>query len=319
MNSQASRRGFTLIELIVVIAIIAVLIGLLLPAVQKVREAAARSRCANNLKQMGLALHNYHGTMGSFPPGTSTTEAPPTGYHPYWSWMALMMQFYEQDNLYAQADAWAHQGTIADNYWWPFGEFWSPPYTPANPALGTMMKLFVCPLDPRQEIVGTFDFSGDGKDMTKVAFTGYLGVAGNSGAFAGDRSGVLAVNIRRRIVDIADGTSNTLMVGERPPSFDLWFGWWFAGAGYDTSGTGDVVLGVREYAYASALGCSPSKVAYQPGVWNNPCDQVHFWSFHSGGGNFLMCDGSVRFLTYSYDSIISAMSTVDGGEIFGEP
>ncbi|HTU18314.1 MAG TPA: DUF1559 domain-containing protein [Gemmataceae bacterium] len=312
VRSQHNRAGFTLIELLVVIAIIAVLIGLLLPAVQKVRGAAARAQCQNNLKQMGLALHSYHDSYQSFPAGVNYTYP-----YQYWSWMAQMMPFYEQNNLYQQAVSWAQSsGPSGSSYtWWPWGDYWDNPQTPANPALGTLIKSLICPADARENMLLPGSQAGlDGN----VAFTGYLGVAGlagNESYYGGQCQGILYWMSTTRFADITDGASNTLMVGERPPSADLHFGWWFAGSGYDGSGDGDVVLGVRAYTYAAALGCSSSYVGLQPGNINNTCDQAHFWSLHSGGANFLMGDGSVHFLGYAANLVLPQLATRSGGEV----
>jgi len=311
-----SRLAFTLIELLVVIAIIAILIGLLLPAVQKVREAAARMKCQNNMKQMGLALHNYHDANGKMPNGVVSSG---DQYHPYWSWIALILPYYEQDNLYRQADTWARSG--GPNYW-PWGYFWVNPQTPANPALGTILSVLKCPSDARQDQVLSGAKAGIAP-QSNVAFTGYLGVGGISSDFNNytntSQIGILYWTSGTRMTDITDGTSNTMMVGERPPSSDLYYGWWFAGAGYDGSGVGDVVMGAREYNYASANGCPSSAVGFQAGNPNTFCDQMHFWSFHSGGANFLMGDGSVRFVTYSANTVLPQMMTRSGGEVYANP
>jgi prepilin-type N-terminal cleavage/methylation domain-containing protein/prepilin-type processing-associated H-X9-DG protein len=346
MDRSTRRGGFTLIELLVVIAVIGILVALLLPAVQKVRDAANRTKCANNMKQMGLALHNFHDTNGSFPPGVQNpNEAPsvpghPVGYHPFWSWMALMMPYYEQDNLYRLADNWAHYGpgNNSDLHWWPWGENNAPP---PNPALATLVPIWTCPADNRTlQITYLSEYNFD------IALTAYLGVDGISGQDGntfgkgeGIKNGILygyGLGVKPdqprsvRMSDVTDGLSNTLMVGERPPDQDLIYGWWFAGAGFDGqvapktgSGTGDVVLGADEEKYYAAIvqlypdaNCPTiPKVGLQAGTITSACDYAHFWSLHAGGANFVLGDGSVRFLSYSLaPATFQALCTRNAGE-----
>jgi prepilin-type N-terminal cleavage/methylation domain-containing protein/prepilin-type processing-associated H-X9-DG protein len=356
MIRTSRRSAFSLIELLVVIAIIGVLIAMLLPAVQKVREAANRVHCLNNLKQIGLALHNYHDNFHRFPPSLDYVAPffppPNRGWTYSWSWMAYILPYIEQDNLWNEAITWAHKGDpvtyppVSSWFFFPPGDWfnnWANTGGP-NPAFGTPVKLYACPSEPRNLVV-VYEPFPNGVPLA-IAFTDYLGVDGIQGQDAnppawpaGDKSGILVSSdftTKRKvnIASITDGTTNTLMVGERPPSADMFSGWWFAPGGFDGSGVGDISLGARETVYASSLAgiiaqqysgatCPLTKVGFQPGTINDNCDQVHFWSWHPAGANWLFADGSARFLTYGIDNpaqmtpatTFMQLCTRNGGEV----
>jgi prepilin-type N-terminal cleavage/methylation domain-containing protein/prepilin-type processing-associated H-X9-DG protein len=337
------RSGFTLIELLVVISIIAVLMGLLLPAVQKVREAANRTKCANNMKQQGLALHMYHETNKAFPEGSYNKFS--QFWH--WSWLAKILPYVEQDNLYRKAVdftedhshpvVWtmpAPNGTPGYSSWSPWGGYlWNLTQQPENPAIAVPVPVYLCPSDPNPK---TFKESIMGQPLVQ-AVTDYQGV---SGINYNTNDGVLGSNERVKLIDIYDGTSNTLMVGERATTKPLNFGAWLAGCGQfgyglspgdEQRGSTDVVLGVREinsqhngpdldvcpagpYHFQA-----PNKIQDSTGKINQQCDQFHFWSRHIGGANFMYADGSVHFLAYEVDNIMPAMGTRGGGETVDMP
>jgi prepilin-type N-terminal cleavage/methylation domain-containing protein/prepilin-type processing-associated H-X9-DG protein len=284
------RRGFTLIELLVVIAIIAILIGLLLPAVQKVREAAARLSCSNNLHQLGLGLHNYHGAFDHFPAARGNQ---PSSFTVSPGWMCSVLPYLEQDALNAQ---------ITSNNVALF-----------NAALARPVKLFQCPSDGR-----TGD-SGKGSNtsgtVSAAGLTWYVGVTGAEGRFPSSlinpaNYGVFQQNgTGTPITAVSDGTSNTLMVGERPPPADLQYGWW-AYSDFDNLLATQDYIGVQ-FFYP---GC-PSPGVYHPGKLTNNCDSNHFWSLHTGGGNWLFADGSVKFIPYSGAAATLPLATRAGGEV----
>jgi len=296
------KRGFTLIELLVVIAIIAILIGLLVPAVQKVREAAARVQCANNLHQVGVALHNYHDSFRHFMPARGDMQSPLQfgTYTVYGGWMCNLLPYVEQDNL---SKSLTHYPT------WNSAAFFANYSKP--------VKTFQCPSDPR---VQNPPPAGNG------AMTWYLGVTGSdgspghpnsndpwSGQVFGPTNGIFDVAQQNgtRMTDITDGTTQTLMCGERPPAADLFWGWW-AVSDYDC------LLGLYDLE-GQLIGEGQNYPGTFRAPTTTPVDQGkesnHYWSYHSGGSNWLMGDASVRFIPYTAQPATYALASKASGDL----
>jgi prepilin-type N-terminal cleavage/methylation domain-containing protein/prepilin-type processing-associated H-X9-DG protein len=292
-HNSERRDGFTLLELLVVLGIITLLIGLLFPAVQKVREAAARMQCQNNLKQIGLALHCHHDTSNSLPPG-HRSRLNIDGL-PFSGWTLSILPYLEQSPLQVAARV-AYKQTQTP--------FVNPPHS----GLATVVNGFVCPSDSR---VQTSQIAH--RDRVVVAFTSYLGV---SGLDHSTRDGMLYQDSSIRLSDATDGTSNTLLVGERPPSADYQFGWWYAGVGQRFTGSADLILGVREpnLLQITVGSCPPGTYSFIPGRYYDPCSMFHFWSPHPGGANFVFADCSVRLLRYAANPRLPALASRAGGE-----
>jgi prepilin-type N-terminal cleavage/methylation domain-containing protein/prepilin-type processing-associated H-X9-DG protein len=300
MRRFTPRAGVTLPELLVAMAIIAILLAILVPAVQKVRAAMAQTECQNKMKQVALATHAYHTQHQHFPPALSMN----TQEHWYLSWMGRILPQLGEAGL--------AQG-VTDEYartYSPWGLFWQSGWggQPPHSGLSAAPAIFRCPVDGRNMVANLELGTGNAWD---VGFTTYVGVNGTDTA---SNDGVFVVGSRIMLNSITDGASNTIFIGERPPFQDWRYGMWYAGAGYDGKGTGDVVLGAREVEFATVLGCPNTKVGLQPGHVGTSCDQSHFWSWHSGGGNFAFADGSVRYLSFSVDAKLAALATRAGGE-----
>jgi prepilin-type N-terminal cleavage/methylation domain-containing protein/prepilin-type processing-associated H-X9-DG protein len=335
MISARFRRGFTLIELLVVIAIVAILMGLLLPAVQKIREAAARARCSNNLKQIGLALHNFHDTFLALPPGLGAINdkqamTPWTVSNVYQaptnppnlrvqSWLVHILPYVEQAAL--------HDGLPLQPVDPPAAQAYG---IPDNDYSSRHVPVYECPSDPRGNLI---EWPGT-QSYRKAAATWYAGVGGVD---SGDKNWPLADGIlywRSRVVltHIHDGTSNTLAAGERPPARTISDlnqvsnGWW-QGADtinwrygntpaweYDTIQYVENTAGSVTTDFRFNTPCT-FPTYFQPGDVTNSCDFNHFWSPHQNGANFLFADGSVHFLPYSARPIMKALATRSGGEV----
>jgi prepilin-type N-terminal cleavage/methylation domain-containing protein/prepilin-type processing-associated H-X9-DG protein len=313
-------RGFTLIELLVVIAIIAVLIGLLLPAVQAAREAARRVQCTNNLKQLGLALHNYHAQEDCFPPGYLSLRDPVTFDNdgPGWGWAARSLPQMEQTPLFNSINI-----VLGIEF-------------PANQtARLTRIASFFCPTDAFR--IDTFTVvdssttgSTQGNSICDVASSNYVGSVGtgdpsslypyiidpeNAPPGRDNGNGIFFRNRSVRVSHVLDGCSQTFMVGERSQNLSRasWTGAvtnasvplvMLQGlAGLDPEGGGALVLAHTGEGHGPN---SPSGLAH--------ADQ--YWSLHPGGANFLFVDGSVRFIKEQVGSkIFRALATRQDGEV----
>jgi len=307
MRHRKFLHGFTLIELLVVIAIIAVLIALLLPAVQQAREAARRSQCRNNLKQIGLALHNYHDAHRIFPQGNNLGA---------WSFKAMILPFLDQGNIFSRIDFSNNIATSASPpARCPMGQYDCRDEVLRLQALGqgdpasARLPILYCPSDPLggsawpDTSIGIHrlgNYVGVGGDEVPVLSEGRC--VGPSGPFPARRRGILWYNSNVRMADITDGTSNTFCVGEKGINNDLNYGW-------------DLCAGVEGDGW---LSCGNP---FGPGDPANNAAQgyihdSHFWSHHAGGSHFLIGDGSVRFLNYSINfDTYKALATRAGGEV----
>ena len=282
--------GFTLIELLVVIAIVAILVGLLLPAVQKVRDAAARTQCQNNLKQIGLALHNHHDENGTFPPGFTAVAAPGGDVAPGWGWGFYILPQLEQESLFRSAPD--RNQSLKD-----------------SPVLARVVKGYLCPADHQTE---PFQVRGPGGvnlttitgALVRAAPSSYAAFAGGdetevtTGDDKGRFHGVFYRNSKTRLTDLTDGTSHTALVAER--ACGITQGTW-AGAIPQAR----MRLGARNPVYPlnPNMDYDPDLFGLMHANWINATnDQSDDGgtddpsSFHPGGANHLFGDGSVRFL-----------------------
>ena len=346
-----ASKGFTLIELLVVIAIIAVLVALLLPAVQQAREAARRSQCKNNLKQLGLALHNYHDVHQTFPPGyvdmrghAGNNWTASNDNHGHWAWSAFLLPFLELSAIYDVANVGNATPVQA--------------FSNHTQAMQGRPAVFVCPTDAQapklHPMVGKGLLGGQSSppDNTYLAVpvTNYLGVNGNTNVrmYFGNgngRDGTLGAigafyrDSKVRMRDIVDGTSNTFLIGERAyrlNKIDRFAGMLYVVRDRDGSGpaASDTTGGLdNSQGLVTIVGSSLWPINHSLPDSNSTRFNPAFSSLHKGGAHFLLADGSVRFVSenielrnaayggradYIASSLYEMLTAIADGGIIGE-
>lgn len=287
------RNAFSLVELIVVVAIIALLIALIVPAIQRVRGAADGIGCQNNMRQIGMALQHYHNDYGHLPPSASsrTAKANP---NEVLSWRALILPYIERNDLWIKAVQDCSVERIS--------------YKLPHTGYHTAVKLYYCPTDSsRLSVTHVFEDK-------ETAFSSYLGVKGTY-----DFNGMFPENTNIGVTfgSVSDGLTNTLLLGERPPPDAYNAGQWYSEFSY---GSNPLISGPDSSLFM--LQSTPSQdiecrsiYSFSRGETSNPCDRYHFWSLHPQGANFVFADCSTRFIKYSVDiKVMLALSSRNGGE-----
>ena len=332
MRFRRRRRAFTLIELLVVIAIIGILVGLLLPAVQQVREAASRMKCSNNLKQLGLALHNYHDTNKYVPPGyidgnTNPASTPDNDVGPGWGWASFLLPFVEQGNVYNQINFTQNVGMGS------------------NVAICQMnLPIHQCSSDPWQQLVPIYD-STFTTPIALVAHGNYVacngwrecfngaggggggGTDGLPGQLGAGGDGLFLRNSRFSFAAVTDGLSNTIVIGERSGNHSpsTWTGAvpggrcpaWMASIPSTQPNSPPPGPAYDNADFGEALVLAHGNATHLPSADYPIFDPDTFYSMHTPkGAHFLFGDGSVHFLSASINAATyQSLCTISGGEV----
>lgn len=315
------RRGFTLIELLVVIAIIAILIALLLPAVQQAREAARRIQCRNNLKQLGIALHNYHDVHSTFPPGytarnVTSTDPVSAETGPGYAWSFAVLSQLEQSSLFEAVDTSRDAAAVVNRAF----------------VQDVVLSAFLCPSDSAPNTFDVSDADGNAFRLPRSSYPGILGYA-SATMNPGQGSGIFFRNSRVRFRDITDGTSNTICVGERKARHqfnqiaqpvDAFTTWYAAIPGVmRPAGMSGMMSGMTEGPASMILGHVGQPAMMGMMAMHNTPNRtnhiVHFSSQHVGGVQFLLSDGSVHFVSENIDfQTFRRLGERADGEVVGE-